>query len=104
MVKWEQYGHGETIVLADHDRNECDPYFSRSVSGVLVWTLRNFRHDLKTISKSQCFNLYLVDPHSLQEIEAISRITYRLALGCDVKFNDSMKSIFDGKGVVVENE
>ncbi len=100
VSEWERYNNSNTIMLADLDEDEKDPKFDDSVSVVFSMSLRDLYNDAKSWMKGMIHPDYLADPHSAQEIEAISRIMYRL-----VGHTSDMRSILsDQEYSVVKTE
>lgn len=79
LQHWEAYPQagGATAILADVGEEEINPYFEGSVTGILTKSLRDVKQEVKTLSKASTPE-YLLDPPSITEIEAISRIMYRM--------------------------
>ncbi len=78
VENWQsEEGPGQTVVLAELNESEKDAYFDGTVNGVVSMSLREIRDDAKTLFKEGATPLLAV-PHTPQEIEAISRIMYRL--------------------------
>jgi hypothetical protein len=58
IFKLQSYQNKETIILADIDESERDPYFDHSVSGVLFILTEDLYNQVKTMDKSVIASQY----------------------------------------------